>query len=46
MLYALVTTGTSPPVIRYGFVMDSGDSNTISEAINSGSGWTVMTLAG
>ncbi|KAE9408954.1 hypothetical protein BT96DRAFT_970411 [Gymnopus androsaceus JB14] len=44
MLYALATSGTSPPVIRYGFVLDSGDSNTISEAINTGSGWTVATL--
>jgi len=44
MLYALETSGTSPPVIRYGFVLDSGDSNTISEAVNTGSGWTVATL--
>jgi hypothetical protein len=44
MLYALATTGTSPPILRFGFVADSGDSNTISEAINDGSGWIVSTL--
>ncbi|KAE9397543.1 hypothetical protein BT96DRAFT_823104 [Gymnopus androsaceus JB14] len=42
MLYALATS--SPPVLRIGFVLDSGDSSTLSEAINSGSGWTVATL--
>ncbi|KIK57500.1 hypothetical protein GYMLUDRAFT_46077 [Collybiopsis luxurians FD-317 M1] len=45
MLYALVNTDSSgSPTWRVGFV-SAGVSNTISEVVNSGSGWTLAPLS-
>ncbi|KAF8829886.1 hypothetical protein HHX47_DHR2000262 [Lentinula edodes] len=44
MLYAMASSATSPPTLRVGFV-SAGAPNTISEAVNTGSGWSVASLS-
>ncbi|KAJ3787906.1 hypothetical protein GGU11DRAFT_760537 [Lentinula aff. detonsa] len=44
MLYAMASSATSPPTLRVGFV-SAGSPNTISEAVNTGSGWSVASLS-
>ncbi|KAJ4477483.1 hypothetical protein J3R30DRAFT_224395 [Lentinula aciculospora] len=44
MLYAMASSATSPPTLRVGFV-SAGAPNTISEAVNDGSGWSVASLS-
>ncbi|KAJ3773053.1 hypothetical protein FB446DRAFT_845111 [Lentinula raphanica] len=43
MLYAMASSATSPPTLRVGFV-SAGSPDTISEAVNTGSGWSVASL--
>ncbi|KAF9049417.1 hypothetical protein BDP27DRAFT_1373696 [Rhodocollybia butyracea] len=43
MLYAMANNATSPPTLRVGFV-SAGSPGTISEAVNTGNGWSIASL--
>ncbi|KIK61058.1 hypothetical protein GYMLUDRAFT_225250 [Collybiopsis luxurians FD-317 M1] len=43
MLYAMASSATTPPTLRVGFA-SVGAPNTISEAVNTGNGWSLASL--
>ncbi|KIK61059.1 hypothetical protein GYMLUDRAFT_73490 [Collybiopsis luxurians FD-317 M1] len=44
MLYAMASSATTPPTLRVGFA-SAGAPNTISEAVNTGNGWSLASLS-